>query len=33
MCRCIYEMQDNLKEKFGYESVSAPVEMLSGRVY
>lgn len=33
MCRCIYEMQDNLKEKFGYESVSAPVEILSGRAY
>ena len=33
MCKCVYEMAQRIKYTKGYESVSPPVEILSGRVY
>lgn len=33
MCNCMKEVEQKFKDNFGYEEVSGPVEVLSGRAY
>lgn len=33
MCNCVNEMEKKMKKLVGAESVEAPVELLTGRVY
>ncbi len=33
MCSCMKELEQKFMDNFGYEEVSGPVDMLSGRAY
>lgn len=33
MCDCMKKVEQKFRDNFGYEEVSGPVEMLSGRAY